>query len=316
MPTFEDLARRAQGLTQLTVPMPQAVQWASDRVHELLGKRRLAILRRHLELFIPGATTTGTVTVTRNSRIITGNAAAQTAWATLPEQFPQGWFIRVAAAWYKIDSKTTTTLTLSSPFAEDDRTASSYTLLQRYHPLSSTTYKLEEHSFLLARLNYPLTFINPTTLIQSRPSYWSFGGLPQFVTEAEPGLGDVKQLEVFPSPAESELITYDAYILKDDFTYADPLPLGLEIHHILPGLLADFYTWAASSPEITEQALSIILNEKARSLTRWEGAKDAALMRLSAHQMQQFVLVGPQSRQSSDYHHDITNAHDEVWSRP
>ncbi len=67
MPTFEELARRAQGLTNLIPPMPLAVQWASDRVHELLGKRRVAIYKRNLELSLLAPVTTGTVTITRGS---------------------------------------------------------------------------------------------------------------------------------------------------------------------------------------------------------------------------------------------------------
>lgn len=326
MPTFEDLARRAQGLTSLPIPMPLAVQWASDRVHELLGKRRVSILKRNLELSIPGpigqGITTpvpGLVTATRGSTNVTGDAAAQTAWATLAGQFPQGWFIRPRNAWYRVAGKTATTIILESPFAEQSVTGVGYNLVQRYHQLPGNVYQLDEGSFVLARLGMPLSFMAETAFVQNYPHRWGLSlgslSLPNIVCEVEPGPGDVRQLEIYPYPPQSEMITYAAYVLRPDWTYADQLPLGLEVQHILPGLLGDFYAWAASQTGLPAEQKQLFLNEKARSLTRWENAKEAGLQRMESNRMKGFLVLGPASM-ARHGGGGIRTAADHVWSRP
>src|SRR5262245_62004003 len=186
MPTFEDCARRAQGLTSFPIPMPLAVQWCSDRVHELLGKRRVAILKRNLELSIPQPIGSGTaapppglITALRGSRTISGNASAQAAWATLPPHFPAGWFIRPASAWYRIAGKSATTITLESPFAENDRVDTGYNLVERYHRLPESVYQLDEVSFVLARIGLPLSFLTESELTMNYPHRWGLftGGM-------------------------------------------------------------------------------------------------------------------------------------------
>lgn len=326
MPTFEELARRAQGMTNLLVPMPLAVQWASDRVHELMGKRRVAILKRNLELSIPGpigqgtsVPVPGTVTAIRGGRTVTGDATALAAWDTLPASFPGGWFIRIASAWYRVEGRTATAITLESPFAENDVADSKYNLVQRYHLLRDDVYQLDEGSFLLPRLGMQLNFMQETELNFMYPNRWGLfmGGMstPHTVAEVEPGPGDVRQVEIYPYPTQSEMLTYAAYVLRPDFAYSDPLPLGLEVQHIIPGLLADFYGWEAGQDEIPADQRGIALNEKARNLTRWENAKEAALQRMSLTSMRGFVLVGPASRVFRPTR-GIRTAYDHVWSRP
>src|SRR5437773_10811603 len=326
MPTFEELARRAQGLTSFPVPMLLAVQWASDRVHELLGKRRVAILKRNMELSVPQPIGQGTpipppglVTATRGSDKVLGDDIAQAAWTALPDSFPQGWFIRPKSAWYRIADRTPTTIYLESPFAENSVTLASYNLVQRYHQLPKNVYQLDEGSFVLARIGLPLTFLNENELTLNYPHRWSIftGGMsiPRTVCEVEPGPGDVRQLEVYPYPNQSEMLTYAAYILRDDFGYSDQLPLGLEVQHILPGLLADFYSWAAAQADLPADQKGLALNEKARSLTRWENAKEAALLRLESNRMRGILLLGPASRTQRPTR-GIRTAYDEIWSRP
>jgi hypothetical protein len=303
--------------------MPLLVQWANDRTHELLGARRVTILKRNLELSLPASmsqgTTTpppGTITAVRASTTITGDATAQAAWLTLPAHFPQGWFFRAKTAWYRIASHTPTTITLASPFAEDSIAATAYSLVQRHHQLPENLYQIEEDSFILSRTGTSLTFINPTTIIQMTAGSWPIAfGLPSYITEAESGPGDSKQLLIFPFSLKNEMLTYDAYMLKDDFSYQDQLPPGLEVHHLLPGLLADCLQWQSSADDLEPTTRQLLMNEKARQLTRWEGAKDAALMHLSTHQMRQITLPRPASS-STQHPRGMHTAYDYVWSRP
>lgn len=317
MPTFEELARRAQGLTQLTPPMPLAVQWASDRVHELLGKRRVAIYKRNLELSIPGPLTSGTVTIARGQRAVVGNAAAQTAWASLDASFPDGWFMRPRAAWYRIAGRTGTSITLESAYAEADVAAVTYTLAKHYHTLPASVSQLDEASFVLPRLGQPLEFLSETLLTLRYPNRWgiSFGGmsLPHAIAEVEPAASGARQVELYPFSNQSELVTYAAYVDPPPFTYDASLPLGLDMHHLLPGLMADFYAWGAEGVQ-EAQVKGLMLNEKARCLTRFASAKEQALQHLESNRIMGFVLMTQRRRGWSSG--GITTAYDEVWSRP
>lgn len=317
MPTFEELARRAQGLTQLIPPMPLAVQWASDRVHELLGKRRVATYKRNLELSIPGPVTTGTVTITRGAFAVVGNAAAQTAWAALDASFPIGWFMRPRAAWYRIASRTSTSIILESAYAEANVSAVSYTLAKHYHALPESVYQLDEASFVVSRVGQPLEFLSETTMTLRYPNRWGiyFGGmsLPHSICEVEPAASGARQVEIYPYPNQSEMVTYAAYIDPPPFTYASQLPLGLDTHHMLPGLMADFYAWAAQD-EQDFQKRAIMLNEKARCLTRFESAKEQALQHLESSRTTAFILLNPKGRGWSPG--GIRDAYSEIWSRP
>ena len=320
MATFEELARRAQGHVQrVTAPMPLVVQWASDRVQELLGTRRLAVLRRNLELSIPGPVTTGTLTATRGSTVLTGNAAAQTAWATLPADFPQGWFVRAASTWYHVAGRTSTALVLQSAFAEADVSGASYQLVKRYHELPPTVYQVDEDSFILGRIGQPLQFYNESEMDAIYPNRWGLylGGLstPFAVTEVEPAASGSKQVEVYPYPSQSEMIVYAAYLEHEPFTISSTLPLGLQVHHLMYGVVADIYEWAANDPAMRSEDKQLYLNEKARNLTRWEGAKQSALLHLSTHRMRGFVLL-TQKRGQRRFDRGIRTAYDQVWSRP
>lgn len=317
MPTFEELARRAQGLTNLTPPMPLAVQWASDRVHELLGKRRVAIYKRNLELSIPGPITSGTVTITREARALVGNAAAQTAWDALDASFPESWFVRPRAAWYRIAGRVGTSIMLESAYAEENVSAVSYTLAKHYHALPTSVYQVDEASFVLSRLGQPLEFLSETTLTLRYPNRWGiyFGGmsLPHSLCEVEPAASGARQLEIYPYPNQSEMVTYAAYVDPPPFTYASSLPPGLDIHHMLPGLMADFYAWGAEGVQ-DAQVKSMMLNEKARCLTRFESAKEQALQHLESSRTTAFILLNPKGRGWSPG--GIKDAFAEVWSRP
>ena len=208
---------------------------------------------------------------------------------------------------------------LESPFAENSVSGASYNLVQRYHQLPDTIYQVDEGTFVLARIGLPLSFLSESELTQNYPHRWGIftGGMsiPRFVAEVEPGPGDVRQLEVYPYPNQSEMITYAAYTLRPDFTSADQLPLGLEVQHLLPGLLADFYGWGATQAELPSDQKALALNEKARNLTRWENAKEAALQRLESNRMKGIILLGPQSRVQRPTR-GIRTAYDEIWSRP
>ncbi len=327
MPTFEDLARRAQGLTNLMPPMPLAVQWASDRVHELLGKRRVALYKRNLELSIPAPVTAGVVAINRGQRFVVGDTVAQTAWLLALDDgvggtFPDGWFIRVRAAWYRVagrvqDGSGSIRIELESSYAESDVAGVSYTLCRHYHALPASIYQVDEDTFVLSRLGQPLEFLNESVMTMRYPNRWGiyFGGmsLPHSLCEVEPTADERIQLEIYPYPNQSEMVSYAGYVIAPPFTYQSQLPRGLEVHHVLPGLMADFYAWAIEDVK-DAQVMGVMLNEKARCLTRFESAKEQALLHMESNRMRGFVLVGRKRHGWSPG--GIRTAYAEVWSRP
>ena len=317
MPTFEELARRVQGLTSLTPPTLLAVQWASDRVHELLGSRRVAIYKRNLELSIPGPVTAGVVAINRGQRFVVGDAVAQAAWALLDASFPGGWFIRPKAAWYRIVGQTAQGIELQSLYAEANVAGASYTLCRHYHALPEDVYQVDEETFVVSRLGQPLAFLSESDMTMLYPNRWGiyFGGmsLPHSICEVEPTADERIQLEIYPYPNQSEMVSYAGYVIAPPFTYQTQLPRGLEIHHILPGLEADFYAWAAEN-EKDAQVKQILLNEKARCLTRFESAKAQALLHVEAGRVRGFVLANRRRQRWAPG--GIRDAFSEVWSRP
>lgn len=322
MPTFEELARRAQGLTQLMPPMPLAVQWASDRVHELIGKRRVAIYKRNLELSLSSPLTLGTVSATRGLRAVTGDATAQAAWLGVDASFPEGWFMRIRSAWYRVAGRVqagngTITINLESPYAEADVAGVNYTLCSHYHALPLNVYQIDEQSFVLSRIGRPLEFMDESMLTMRYPNRWGiyFGGMsiPHSICEVEPAASGARQLEIYPYPNQSEMISYAAFIDPPPFGYNSALPLGLDIHHLLPGLMADFYAWGISDMQ-DPQTKALMLNEKARCLTRFESAKEQALQHLEAGRTTGFYLMSMTRRGWMPG--GIRDAYTEVWSRP
>lgn len=316
MPTFEALVRHAQGVCSLYPPMLLCVQWASRRVHELVGRRRTAIFRRNLELVIPGAVRTGTVTVSRGASLVVGDATAQAAWAALPASFPQGWHIRPKSAWYRVAGRDGANLTLESEFAEDDAASVSYSLLRMYHP-TPTVVQYDESSFVLARIGLPLSFLSESELTMYFPQRWGLfmGGvtIPAYVAEVEPAPDGWKQVEVYPYPSQSELLRYSAWVEPPVYSYQDNLPFSLDLHHILPGLKIDMYTWRAGQEGVPATELQIILNEAAREMTRWEAMKEQALVYVQGSRTQGFVLARGRTVRPL---HGIRTAYDEIWSRP
>jgi hypothetical protein len=317
MPTFEDLARRAQGLTNLMPPMPLAVQWASDRVHELLGKRRVSMYKRNLELSIPAPIIAGVVAINRGQRFVAGDATAQAAWALLDASFPEGWFIRPRAAWYRVAGRTAQGIELESPYAEASVASVSYTLCRHYHALPLSVYQVDEETFVLSRLGQPLEFLNESDMTTRYPNRWGiyFGGmsLPHSLCEVEPTADERIQLEIYPYPNQSEMVSYAGYVMAPPFTYQSQLPRGIELHHLLPGLMADFYAWAIEDVK-DAQVMGVLLNEKARCLTRFEAAKEQALQHVESNRIRGFVLAHRGRRDWSPG--GIRDAYSEVWSRP
>jgi hypothetical protein len=77
--------------------------------------------------------------------------------------------------------------------------------------------------------------------------------------------------------------------------------------------MADFYAWALEDIK-DAQVMGVLLNEKARCLSRFEAAKEQALMHVESNRIQGFVLAGHRRRGWSPG--GIRDAFSEVWSRP
>lgn len=319
MLTYEVLCNHALGLAQCDAPLPLVVQWASRRTHEFAGKHRLQSYKRGKELYLPAAVTAGTVTATRDSSIVLGNGAAQAAWALLGEPFPQGWFVRVASAWYRVAGKTATTLELESRFAENSHISSSYTLVKRYHSLAQDVLWFDDQSFILSRLGSSLESLSEEDLNRLYPQRWGIysGGLsiPQLVCEVEPAADGSRQLEVYPYPSQSELISYLGWITPPNYTFADPLPPFIDMDTLVPGVLSDIYKWKANAQETKFDERQLYQNISARENTVWEAMKDQGVSKATGSKVTSVVVVRPGLNNRGRFARGITSAYDQVWSR-
>src|SRR5574343_772059 len=108
--------------------------WCSDRYLELCRQIRPRQLRQTAELTTVASIESGTVSATRGSKTVTGDATAASAWTSALA----GQFVRLATAFYRISQVEATTLTLESEFAEEDVTDGSYIIAKRTYALPAT----------------------------------------------------------------------------------------------------------------------------------------------------------------------------------
>ncbi len=78
--TVDSVARAALNAINSDAGLVRAVKYTSHRYRELTSDGKLRALRKLGELIIPAIVNTGTVTTTRDSAVVTGNAAAQAVW--------------------------------------------------------------------------------------------------------------------------------------------------------------------------------------------------------------------------------------------
>lgn len=316
--TFEQLVLEATGLVSSRAPLPLAVEWASTMINELSRTKKLQHYRTTRELYLPPVITEGTVTATRDSFTITGNATAQAAWLSGHQMSNNNYYIRVKTIWYPIGDIQGVDLILRPPsrFAEDTATAHSYLILKKYHQLDQDVDQLDEH-MTNARFGSLLPLISKDQMDFLFPGRWSTysssGGVPSYVCEIELSPDQRRQVEVYPYPQKSELIYYNAWLKPPPFQYTDPIPNFINYAALIEGVKYKLYEYEANRAQ-DPQMKQLLLNEKARQGTIWGDAKKELFLHEAAASQGGMSVQMLRDRFVSS-HRDINSAYSQVWSR-
>lgn len=316
MATIEDVALGAIAAIRSDASVVLASQWANQRYKELAAKVRMNHLREVGMLEIPANVTAGTVGVNRDSKIVSGNAAAQAAWSNAVV----GRWFRAENVWYRIDAFSGTALTLNTPYAEDTATAASYHIVARHLFVDPRARHLSEWMVFPRRRRFiwrqDLTTFNietPDRILRSGgPFVWSEIGVGNNADNQK-----ARMVEVYPYADDSEVLYYLFWREADDLNMNDDLPYGIDEYVLREGVLIDVmrYEMSGAMKAGTFEQAAIWRNEYRAQETRWEKFKRDAVRQERGTDDRTFIL---KTLGMSFHDFEITNAHQHVlanWPR-
>jgi hypothetical protein len=316
-PTVEEVARSAWAAVNAEANILLGAQWTGERYAQLASRTALRALRRQGELVVPAVVLAGTVTVSRGTNVVSGDATAQAAWSpALIGRFFQG-----RTAWYEITGIQSGVgvlngqplLQLAVPFAEADVAGGSYHVVARYLTLADDARRLGCFTFerwrrqVLPSSTYQLDYENPER------QYFTTG--PNIVAEHNSDAEGRKVIEVYPYSLTTEHVTYRYVARPPKLELHDLVPGEIDVWVLKAGVLIDVYRYMASK---AAQAADIQGAGYWRNESRaQESTFEQAILR--AVQADRGVDdTSAWLRSSIPYnrgHRYITDAHSEVWSR-
>lgn len=267
MQTARDVAVAVVTEANLDGALLLAHRWVNERYREYCLTAKGRHLRRHGEIVVPALIETGTVTATRGSATVTGNAAAVLAWG----QKVVGRHLKVRTVWYRIIGLDGNDLHLSSTFEEASATAVAYTIAPRRIPLPPDARWLV--SVTHPRLDNPLEVLNLRDLEILATSRPLSDTSPIYYAETEPAPGGLRQIEVYPFPENAEKLEIIYYIVPRDLGLRDGIPFGIEASSLKEGALVNAYGWKAMRAENFEM-IATFGNLQARQRSIWKEEKE------------------------------------------
>jgi hypothetical protein len=317
--TVEDVARAALAALDTDAGLLRAVKWTSERYRELTNRSRFRHLMRTGEIVLDAPITSGTVTVTPGSNVITADATAQTA--ILANNPPIGQFIRIQVAWYEIVDYdgTTGNILLRSAYTETSSGAGlSYRIVQRYITLDRSVRFLG--TFVHTRRRRKLRLTNKLALDLHYPGRNLITGGPRAV--ADLGTDPVtheRRVEFYPYNDKQELIAYQYWVVAPDLSQRidELLPNEIDLVLLKQGVLIDLYRYEMAkllhAGKI--EAAALMRNEARAQQTTWDSAIEDLIRADRGSEDVQFVLKLHGG--GAEYLDDplIQDAHDEVLAR-
>lgn len=277
--TVEEIARDISASFNTLASVPLIAQWANNRYREMVARVKFRHLRQVGELSLSAIVDTGTVSATRGSATITPDAAAQAAWLTSPGVAShEYWYIRLQSVWYEVASvdALAATITLNSAFAEEDISAGSYELVQRYYPLSSTARWVGD--FIHDRFRVPVEITSIEELNTEAPSRILVGHYPRYASQIGVDSSGYLMFEIYPPSTETELIHYVYWSLPSTLTISSNIPDVIDPYTLKEGIAVDVYRFdKVNQIKLGNiEAAAVDANEEAKQRTIWGKAiKDA-----------------------------------------
>lgn len=312
MPTVEDVARRALAAVGSEISYRLVSDWVNERYHELATRvKYMRHLRRNGMVFVPAPVTTGLVTVTQGSPVVTGDNDAVAAWSN----DMRGRHIRVSIVWYQISEVSGNTLLLSSRYAEPSGTGISYSILQRFTCLSPEARHFG--SFTHPRRRGPIRLVPQQWLEETFANRQNSGPSPQYVCEVEAALNEegqlCKRVELYPYSSLNEVYNYLYWIEPRQLEPDDQLPQGVEESVLKDGVLMDImrYEMARNLRVGQNEAAAIWRNDYRAQRSVWQDRIQEALRSDRGPDDAMSMMELPDPFQN-EY---IPNAHTTVYDR-
>lgn len=271
MTTVSELVRDVLSSVATETDGMTVAKWIDNRYKEMVAKVRFKSLRTVGELSIPGIYDTGTLAVARGATAVTGTG---TAWQTnIGAGDQQYWYIRALSAWYKIASVGgELDITLASAFAEDDQTTATFDAVKRYHPLNSNARIIG--TVVHTRLRREIDVLSLTELDIVAPGRILVGVPPRYLALVGVDTSNNLMAEVYPPPAESEILHYIYYNIPSALTLASTIPPQIDPYTLKEGVLSDLYrlekTRALRKGNV--EAAALWRNEEKAQMTIWTKA--------------------------------------------
>ena len=223
-----------QAIAGLGVGSPAlAVKWASNRFAELAGQGKLRPFRKLYEVQLPANITAGTITTTRDSTTVTGNATAAAAW---PPSIV-GKFFRATSNWYEIASVSGTIIKLVKPFSEDAVSAGTYHIVPRKVELEKNIRFLG--TLVNMRTGREVKHVPLDDLDRIAAARTTVTGGPTIYSEVSVSDEGVREIELYPYHSSTELIRYTAYVDPPELKPDSLIPSYLNPYILIEGVRID-----------------------------------------------------------------------------
>lgn len=318
MTTIDEVARAAISGIATNAGLFHAIRWASERYRQLTSRVKMRHLRKIGEIVIPAPVDDGTVTITRGSDVVVGDATARTAWAAVDQIGDGTWYIRVRRVWYVVVGLDPSTgdLKLQSIVAEDDTSDTTYKLVKRYHPLAQEARQLGK--FVHMRLQKPLRDESVLQMDMEHPARWiTAGSGPEVVCQGGNSPDGRRLVEFYPFSTKEEIIHYVYWPVPPSMRSGAILPAEIDLEALKSGVLVDLYRWEMSRAmrEGKVDQANSWGNEARRQETTWNDRIEEMANADRGKDDVTFILHTRGMPLAGDVIPPIRSAREDAWSR-
>jgi len=318
MTQVQEVARDVLASMNTDAGFLNAIVWINNRYMELCGRVRFSHLRELGELYVPPRVDScGTVTVAPGSPTVTGSS---TTFLTAPLPTTAGdsgagqWYIKVRSNWQSISTfDSSTQITLSTNFAETSGSSLTYTILKRFHTVSTDARWLGD--FVHERRRLVLETVPIAKLDRDAPGRNLTGSMPIYVADAGINSSGERQVELYPYPSTYELFHYVYWKRPTDISAATAtIPNEVDPYVLKEGALIDLYRYMKADALMKNQTevAGFYRNDEKAQMIVWENVIKAARRADRAVDDTSFILTALGGRISAS---DIRTARDIVVDR-
>lgn len=310
MATAGDVARAVLAdLNAEAAGILNALRWTHEAYVQVC-RIRLRHRRASAELIVPAVQTTGLVTVTQGSNVVTANAAALAVW----DQDLVGRYFQIEQVWYCIARMTSTGLELNSTYTEPSKTLNAYRIVARFIELPKDVAFLGAFTHDRRGFELETGTVRELDAVEPRRCYRTSG--PTYVADFSESPEGLTLAEVYPYSTQDELIRFVYWTAPPEmFSEDDELPSVITVQDLKEGALVGCQRWWAAkmAAEGKVDMAGFWRNEYRLQEGRWADKVMPNIHRRDRSPEQNHLMLRDLNRSNGP--RTIRTARDEVWSR-